>query len=58
MNDPTIQTVPLDEQVWREWVHKGKLSEQTRTRRRRKIAVSLLVMALIAFGIFYLRATT
>jgi hypothetical protein len=58
MNDPTIQTVPLDEQVWREWVHKGKLREQRRARRRRKIAVSLVVLALIAFGIFYLRTTT
>lgn len=57
MNDPTIGTVPLDEQVWREWVHKGKLREQRGARRRRKIAFSLVVLALIAFGIFYLRTT-
>jgi hypothetical protein len=58
MNDPTIQAFPLDEQVWREWVQKGKLREQTRTRRRRTIAVSLLVLALLAFGIYYLCTAT
>ena len=45
MNDPTTQTVALDEQVWREWVDKGKLREQYRTGRRRKVGSILAVVA-------------
>ena len=45
-----------DEQVWRVWVHKGRVREQIRARRRRKVAGVVAVLASIAFAIFYLTA--
>jgi hypothetical protein len=58
MNDSTVATVALNEQVWRAWVQKGKLREQVSARRRRKIAGIIAPLALIAFAIFFLTART
>jgi hypothetical protein len=53
MNDSPFGTVEQDEQVWREWAHKGKMREQMRTRRRRKVGLILAAMTSVALVIVY-----
>lgn len=53
MNGSRIDTAPvLDEQVWREWAHKGKLRDQMKGRKRRKafvVGMSLIAMAAVVY---------
>jgi hypothetical protein len=56
MNDSPVRTSELDEQVWREWVHKGKVREQSRARRRRKVMGILFALASIAIVVIYVSA--
>jgi hypothetical protein len=58
MNDLSKLAAPLDEQVRREWVHKGRLREQARARARRRIASILAAVTVVAFAIFYLNTRT
>lgn len=58
MNDSSLTIIPLDEQVWRAWVHKGRLREQARARRRWKVVSILTALALMALAIFFLTART
>jgi len=42
----------LDEQVWRNWVHKGKLRDQARKRRWRIMGGIVIALVLVAGAIY------
>ena len=56
MND--TQAVPLNEQLWREWVDRGRTREKHRARRRRKTGAILLVLLVLALAATYFLADT
>jgi len=50
----TPDVIPLDEEVWRKWLLKGKLRKQQRDRRSKRIAGFIVASAAIAFGVIRL----
>ena len=54
MGRPQVETPGLDEQVWRAWVHKGRLRDQAQTRRWRIIGGTVIVMIAIISAIYAL----
>ena len=56
MND--TQAIPLNEDIWREWVDKGRAREKHRARRRAKTSAILLVLLVVALAATYFLADT
>jgi hypothetical protein len=51
---PTRDLIPLNEEVWRNWLHKGRLREQAHARRRKRAAGIVIALAAIAFAVIRL----
>ncbi len=58
MMDYQIETPELTEEVWRAWIHKGKLRDRIRARRRKWIAaIAFLVVGAALMVRYFLLGT-